>query len=189
MRTVCCNGKVDLHAKLVALQVQDRTEERKRLNDCLHAGVAQAQWGVGVRDTARARCAAPRARARLGAAPACASARRRTRRSGRQRLLPALVPEPTPIFLLRHPMGSLDGILTSHAACAQLCTTQTAHHVRRFISKSAMPVPSRVVGLGCCPRRLFDGVLPEPSSHEHVYVPLGWQRSRRAYQARSAAAR
>ena len=35
---------VDLHAKLVALQVQDRTEERKRLNDCLHAGVAQAQW-------------------------------------------------------------------------------------------------------------------------------------------------
>jgi hypothetical protein len=70
-------------------------------------------------------------------------------------------------------------------ACAAL------HHklLNTFADSSQnLLYPYRLVLRHCCPRRLFDHVLPEPL-HVHVYVPLGWQRSRRAYQARSAAAR
>ena len=178
---------VDLHAKLVALQVQDRTEERKRLNDCLHAGVAQAQWGVGVRDTARARCAAPR-RASAQHPPARLGAAQNEKERNRQA---AAGPRPGtyPHIFTTSP----DGIIgwDSHVArgvCAALhhtnCSPRSPIHLKICYARTFS-----CRGTGCCPRRLFDGVLPEPSSHEHVYVPLGWQRSRRAYQARSAAAR
>jgi hypothetical protein len=92
-------------------------------------------------------------------------------------------------------LGSMLGMMlgsyiigwVSHVAraCAAL------HHklLNTFADSSQnLLYPYRLVLRHCCPRRLFDGVLPEPS-HVHVYVPLGWQRSRRAYQARSAAAR